>query len=477
MRFLRVPSDRIKVFLRMRPLLTGERLIDFSIADHEITVHPPKAAPSTSSFCIDKRFSFRNIFDHNVTQAEVFETVAAPLLDEFLRGSDVLIFCYGSTNAGKTYTISGNKQSPGILKRSLETIVEQKSANQSLRVSFFEIYNEIIYDLLDFSKQKEPRRLGVNNEGETEVKNLIEIEISSLAEATAAFERGEMGRHRGFTEFNPDSSRSHTICRIRLTNRRKHCCLSIVDLAGCERLSIMNSTKGSFKEACNINKSMLVLGKCIRQLKEQGASGKKTPMSYRESKLTHLFKSFFEPVNRPAQAAIVINVSPSYVQLEDTIFALQFAAEASQCVIRQTVVVQEEEEEEEPEDFQTFTRNRVKQEMDAILTRQQQCTEESIEKVILYCEKHLTHLWDCSGVLDSVAEPESREECASRRTQMAALHAENSTLLEVVNQVKHRIQIAQSQLCGIALPECGEARYPSPPCVSEELAQPPSLSD
>jgi hypothetical protein len=490
MRFLPVPTDRIKVFLRMRPLLSGEKSIDFSVSDHEITVHPPKTAPS-STFCIDKLFSFRNVFDHNVTQADVFETVAAPLLDDFLHGSDVLIFCYGSTNAGKTYTISGSKQDPGLLKRSLETIVEQKNASQSIRVSFFEIYNEIIYDLLDTSKPKESKRLGVNDEGETEVKNLIEIEISSLAEATTAFERGEAGRHRGFTEFNPDSSRSHTICRIRLTNRRKHCCLSIVDLAGCERLSIMNSSAGSFKEACNINKSMLVLGKCIRQLKEQGASGKKASISYRESKLTHLFKSFFEPINRPAQAAIVINASPSYVQLEDTIFALQFAAEASQCVIRQTIVVQEEEEEEEPEDFESLTRNRVKLEMDIVLARQQQHTEETIEKLTLCCEKHQSHVFkDQSGSIvgeneyleERVAELNSgvaqqEEEYANRSVQIAALLEENSALNEMVNQLKKRIQSAQSTRCGIALPPCGEGRYPSLPCVSEELVQPLPLPD
>jgi hypothetical protein len=491
----------------MRPLFPGERSIDFAIHENEITVHP--SCGSCSSFCIDKLFSFRTILNHTSTQSQVFETVAAPLLEEFLHGSDALIFCYGSTNAGKTYTVSGSDQNPGILKRSLETVVQGKNSNQSLHVSFIEIYNEIIYDLLDPAKQKESKRLGVNEEGEIEVKNLVEIEITSLEDATAAFRRGEVGRHRGFTEFNAESSRSHTICQLKLSDRRKHCYLSIVDLAGCERLSIMNSTAGSFREACNINKSMLVLGKCIRQMKERSATGKRNPASYRESKLTYLFKSFFEPTRRPSHAAIVINVSPSHLQLEDTIFALQFAAEASQCVIRQTTVLQEEEEEEEEEemeDFETQIRKKVRQEMEEVLVHQQQHMEENIEKLNMRCgslclshfpqfsnitsedgdgfESTLQTLTDDNQQLEAKLEElqvsivEKEKEFSSIQQDLIAAETENAALRKSIDEVKHRIEIARSgfrKIDIIQFTESVQTQLPSLPSVSEELFLPPPI--
>jgi hypothetical protein len=496
------PFDRVKVFLRIRPLFTGEKSINFSIHENEITVHPPSCSGS-STFCVDKLFSFRSILDHTITQSQVFETVAAPLVEDFLHGSDVLIFCYGSTNAGKTYTVNGTKENPGILKRSLETIVQRKLPNQSIHVSFIEIYNEIIYDLLDSSKHKDSKRLGVNEEGEIEVKNAIEIEITSLAEATAAFERGEVARHRGFTEFNAESSRSHTICRIGLSDHRKHSYLSIVDLAGCERLSIMNSTAGSFKEACNINKSMLVLGKCIRQLKERSSTGKKTPLSYRESKLTHLFKSFFEPVRRPSQAAICVNVSPSHLQLEDTIFALQFAAEASQCIIRQVVVQQEEEEEEEaPEDFETRLRRTVRQDMDAVLARQQQHTDESIDRLSMRCESlclahlcktrtddsssesELTAITKANAALEAkLAElqstiQEKERQYASVQEDLAGPAAENAELSQLVAALRQQIQATRNDFHQIDLVQY--TKFPQPPAlppVATQLLSPRPITD
>ena len=95
-------NEKVKVFLRMRKLLTGENSICFNISSNNIVVHPNSQSP-TSKFCMDKSFTFRQIFDEKASQLNVFENVALPLLPDFLDGNDVLIFCYGSTNAGKTY--------------------------------------------------------------------------------------------------------------------------------------------------------------------------------------------------------------------------------------------------------------------------------------------------------------------------------------------------------------------------------------
>jgi hypothetical protein len=371
--------DRIKVYLRMRPLLLAEKPIDYTVSENTITVHPSPFSTG-SAFCVDKSFSFRAIMDQTSTQDDVFQTVVSPLLDNFINGEDILIFCYGSTNAGKTFTITGSKRNPGVLKRSLDSILGRVHPHDLLDISVVEIYNEIIFDLLDQTNIKEPKKLCSTKTGETEVHRAVEHRIKSIDDVNLVLERTENLRHRGSTELNLESSRSHTIFRIKLTHRQKSCWLSIVDLAGCERLSVINSTVGSFKEACNINKSMLVLGKCIRQLKEQTTSSRKLPIPYRESKLTHLFKSFFEPKHRVSQASIIINTSPSMMQFEDTVFALQFAAEAAQCVIRQTQRVSSERvEEEEEEHEETVESRETPEEMEARI-RKQVCEE--MEKVL-----------------------------------------------------------------------------------------------
>ena len=331
-------DGKIKVYLRMRPLLPGERGIGYSIDSKTITINPPAASNTNStSFVADKSFTFREVMDEHATQQQVFETVAVPLLGSFMNGEDVLIFCYGTTNAGKTYTITGTSEEPGILKRSLDMVVSRllggAKTGAELYGSYVEIYNEKIYDLLNL--KEEGLRLGVTTQGDVLVRKVVECQITSIEDIDEILEKGEAGRHKGCTELNCDSSRSHTIFRLKLQQKSKTCWLSIVDLAGCERLSTADSSSDAFKEACNINKSMLVLGKCIRMLKDKHGS-RRSAMPYRESKLTHLFKSFFEPVSRPAQAAMIVNAAPAMGLIDDTIFALQLGSEASQCPIRQT---------------------------------------------------------------------------------------------------------------------------------------------
>ncbi|EAY14928.1 Kinesin motor domain containing protein [Trichomonas vaginalis G3] len=335
-------DDKIKVYLRVRPPLQDEESFDFSIEGKTIIIPPQKTA--NSSFFIDnKTFTFRSILGAHCKQSQVYQKVAEPLIKDFLAGNDVLIFCYGNTNAGKTYTVMGTDENPGILPRLLERVVpeilSQATQTTQLFATFNEIYNERIIDLLNVDKMKDTLTIGINNLGDTEIKGCTEFAIKSMEDATKVIELGLEGRHRGCTEFNEDSSRSHTVFRLKLVNGKNYSWFSVVDLAGSERVSVINSEQGSFREACNINKSMLVLGKCIRSLREQSTPGsQKIPIPYRESKLTHIFKNLFEPTKRQARAAMIINISPCIQQINDTLFALQFAAKASECSIRQVSI-------------------------------------------------------------------------------------------------------------------------------------------
>ncbi|OHS94485.1 Kinesin motor domain containing protein [Tritrichomonas foetus] len=393
---LKSQDEKIQVYLRMRPPLANERTYDYVIENDTITLKP--RGPNVSALCVDKAFSFKQVMDAGTTQEEVFETAALPLLPDFLEGDDVLIFCYGSTNAGKTFTVSGTPQNPGLLRRSLDYIVSQldneDKKGPQLYASFVEIYNERIYDLLNINKNSESLKIGVNNEGETEIKGAVEIPINNIDEVASVVQKAESGRHRGFTELNCDSSRSHTIFQLKLRRKKAHSRFYIVDLAGSERLSSISSTKGSFKEACNINKSMLVLGKCIRYLKEQGMSPAKwKQIPYRESKLTHLFKNFFEPTLRPSKAAMVINVSPAIIQIDDTVFAMQFAASASLCQIKhvERQEISESDDFEEEEDL-IMESPQPKETMEDIEQRVEQKLrkemEEYLEKVETNFRKH-----------------------------------------------------------------------------------------
>ena len=334
-------DDKIKVYLRVRPALKDEEIFDFSVNDKTITIPPQKTANS-SFFCDTKTFTFRSVLNSHSKQAQVYEKVAEPMINDFLKGNDVLIFCYGNTNAGKTYTVMGTDKNPGILLRLLNRVVPELLALEredvKLYATFNEIYNERIIDLLSDDKQKEQLTIGISNNGDTEIKGCVELPINSIKDVQNAIKLGLEGRHRGSTEFNSDSSRSHTVFRLKYVNKRGYSWLSVVDLAGSERVSVINSAHGSFREACNINKSMLVLGKCIRSLREQSTPGTpKIPIPYRESKLTHIFKNLFEPTKRQAKAAMIINISPSIQQINDTLFALQFAAKASECSIKQVI--------------------------------------------------------------------------------------------------------------------------------------------
>lgn len=461
-------EDRIKVYLRMRPLLQNETPIEYEVSENTISINPPNNN-ANSKFCMNKSFSFREIFDSNSNQTDVFNTVALPLLPDFLNGHDVLIFCYGSTNAGKTFTISGNKGNPGLLERSLDYIVTSLESNlgnhsQQLYASFFEIYNERIYDLLDINRNFSVAslKLGINRFGETEVKGITELPVASLKDANDVVSKAENGRHKGTTELNTDSSRSHTIFQLRIKVQNRKCSnpqtyavFSVVDLAGSERLSSMNSAIGSFKEACSINKSMLVLGKCIRKLKQQTIIHHRNSMSnnnssitnensditiknainspiinnssscnlnnslfsnnnnssnnptalcqvpYRESKLTHLFKNFFEPICRPSKAAMVINISPANIQYDDTIFALQFAAEASQCAIREVekpIQIQMADDDEEFDEFDNRLESiesrieaKIREEMEAFLDKKENEYKERLERFNLTCSSCSSH--------------------------------------------------------------------------------------
>ncbi|KAH0787924.1 Kinesin motor domain containing protein [Histomonas meleagridis] len=212
------------------------------------------------------------------------------------------------------------------------------SSFNKMKVSCIEIFNEKLYDLFDLTyksqKQAKTQKTSLNlsrdNNGKTIVENAQEYEINEESEIDHILEIVNAERHMAETLSNKRSSRSHVIFRITLERSFGNpICISIVDLAGCERTKALENSR--IKESVNINKSMMVLGRCIRSL-----ASHKQAVPYRESLITRLFKDFFESPGKCAIAAVLVNVTPSIEQFEDTSFSLSFAVDASNCTTTST---------------------------------------------------------------------------------------------------------------------------------------------
>lgn len=334
---VRLPNARenaFSVFLRVRPLCNGEKDGCISLDGSTVLLH-------SATFGTTQSFEYKMAFGPECGQAEVFEQSIDQLLPVCAEGRDLLFFAYGITGSGKTFSIQGTDDNPGLLPRTLLRIMEMTKSGvngfsvfTAMKVSCFEIFNEKIYDLLDVSyktqKQgksfvKNPLSISRGADGKTIVENLQEFQISDESQIDGILKTVKAERHIASTTFNRSSTRSHVVFKIVLNREgKKSVCISIVDLAGSERTKNLDNSR--IQESVNINKSNLVLGKCIRSL-----AAHQQAIPYRESLLTRIFKDFFESPGRCAVAAVLVNITPSIDQFEETEFSLNFAGEASNC--------------------------------------------------------------------------------------------------------------------------------------------------
>lgn len=225
-------------------------------------------------------------------------------------------FAYGQTGSGKTFTMIGNDDNPGLYSLAVEDVFNHKKSNQRIFVSFYEIYCSNLYDLINKRTKlilREDAQANVN------VIGLLETEVSSAAELMRCVDIGDGNRITSSTNANYDSSRSHAILQIRVTENEKPLGkLSFIDLAGNERGADADvKDKQTRLDGAEINKSLLALKECIRAL-DQG--GKHTP--FRGSKLTLVLKDSFVGNCR---TMMIGNVAPSTSCCELTLNTLRYA--------------------------------------------------------------------------------------------------------------------------------------------------------
>uniref|UniRef100_A0A8C1YNG6 Kinesin family member 4 n=1 Tax=Cyprinus carpio TaxID=7962 RepID=A0A8C1YNG6_CYPCA len=289
----------------------------------------------------DKAFTYDYVFDPTAEQEEVFNTAVSPLLSGLFRGYNATVLAYGQTGSGKTFSMGGtytsdqeNKSTVGVIPRVIRRIFQEKSrcadCELLLAVSYLEIYNEEILDLLYTSKDKPIISIREDPKDGIKIVGLTEKEVFNAHEMVGCLELGNSARTVGSTAMNAASSRSHAIFTISLEQRRKGdksdvmvSKLHLVDLAGSERQKKTKAEGDRLKEGISINRGLLCLGNVISALGDESKKGTFVP--YRDSKLTRLLQ---DSLGGNSHTLMIACVSPADSNIEETINTLRYADRA-----------------------------------------------------------------------------------------------------------------------------------------------------
>ncbi|KAG8574896.1 hypothetical protein GDO81_009382 [Engystomops pustulosus] len=410
-------KDPVGVYCRVRPLSPPDQECCIEVINETtVQLHPPDGCRvNRNGEFKETQYSFKQVFGTQVTQKDLFDVVAKPLVEDVIRGKNGLLFTYGVTGSGKTFTMTGSPGQGGLLPRCLHMIFNSISDFQAKRyvfktddkngievqnevdallerqkrdaqpqlvtrtplsrqrpepefadminiedsckveeidedsvysvfVSYIEIYNNYIYDLLeevpiDPIKPKPPQSkiLREDQNHNMYVAGCTEVEVKSTEEAFDVFWKGQKRRRIANTQLNRESSRSHSVFMIKLAQapldadgdhvlQEKEQVtvsqLSLVDLAGSERTNRTKAEGSRLREAGNINQSLMTLRTCIEALRENQMCGTNKMVPYRDSKLTHLFKNYFDGEGK---VRMIVCVNPKADDHEESLQVMRFA--------------------------------------------------------------------------------------------------------------------------------------------------------
>ncbi|XP_029283281.1 kinesin-like protein KIF23 isoform X4 [Cottoperca gobio] len=409
-------KDPVGVYCRIRPLgAEDEECCVEMISSSTIQLHPPDGLKANrNGEYKETQYSFKKVFGINTTQMELFEDVAKPLIEDLIHCKNGLLFTYGVTGSGKTFTMTGSPGEGGLLPRSLDMLFNsigpfqakrfvfkpddkngmeiqgqvdallerQKRDSQhsvpktpssrqkaepefadmisseeacksenvdedccySVFVSYIEIYNNYIYDLLEDApfdpirpKPPQSKILREDQNHNMYVAGCTEVEVKSTEEAFEVFWKGQKKRRIANTELNRESSRSHSVFTVKLAqapldadgdhilqdkNQVNVSQLCLVDLAGSERTSRTRAEGSRLREAGNINQSLMTLRTCMEVLRENQMCGTNKMVPYRDSKVTHLFKNYFDGEGK---VRMIVCVNPKADDYDETMLVMRFA--------------------------------------------------------------------------------------------------------------------------------------------------------
>ncbi|XP_068932258.1 kinesin-like protein KIF18B [Petaurus breviceps papuanus] len=284
----------------------------------------------------DLKFVFDRVFAETATQQEVFQHTTHSILDGVLQGYNCSVFAYGATGAGKTHTMLGGEGDPGIMYLTMMELYQRLEARRQekcyeILISYQEVYNEQIYDLLD---PKGALAIREDPDKGVVVQGLSFHQPTSAEQLLEMLTRGNRNRKQHPTDANVTSSRSHAVFQIYvkqqdcvpgLTQTLQVAKMSLIDLAGSERASNTHATGERLREGANINRSLLALINVLNALAD--AKGRKSHVPYRDSKLTRLLK---DSIGGNCRTVMIAAVSPSALAYEDTYNTLKYADRAKE---------------------------------------------------------------------------------------------------------------------------------------------------
>ena len=335
-------ENTVKVIIRTRPTQHfATNNIRINLNDDTISVFIPRNQKEGLINNQKEQWSFH--FDkilHNVPQEEVFEYTMNDIIKSSVLGYNGTIFAYGQTGSGKTFTISGapsNFAYRGIIPRSISRLFNEISTKPeydfNIQISYLEIYNEIMFDLLPedgkFIGERANIEFQEDNKGNVSVKGLSKHKVTNEEECFNLLFEGESNRTISEHKLNQGSSRSHCLFMIQLEMKSKIestekimvSKLNFVDLAGSERVKKTGSTGVTLKEATYINRSLTFLEQVVVALTERkGRANDHVP--YRQSKLTHILK---DSIGGNCKTVMVANIWPEEQFLQETLSTLNFA--------------------------------------------------------------------------------------------------------------------------------------------------------
>ncbi|VFR02238.1 unnamed protein product [Cuscuta campestris] len=412
-------SGRVRVAVRLRPRNAEEMEADADFSDCvELQPELKRLKLRRNNWDTDT-YEFDEVLTEFASQKRVYEAVAKPVVESVLEGYNGTIMAYGQTGTGKTYTVGrlGEEDASdrGIMVRAMEDILAEISLqNDSVSVSYLQLYMEAIQDLLDptnynISIVEDPKT------GDVSVPGATTVEIRDQKNFVQLLQLGEAHRYAANTKLNTESSRSHAILMVHVKRQVKGnssaICnengtsqltktleaptvrgskLIVVDLAGSERID--KSDKGSdthiLEEAKSINLSLTALGKCINALAENNSH-----VPVRDSKLTRLLRDSF---GGTARTSLVITIGPSPHHRAETASTIYFGQRAMK--VENMLKIKEEF------DYKSLSR-RLEFQLETLIAeheRQRKSFQDEIERIAQEAQNRITEAErNCAELLEN----------------------------------------------------------------------------
>jgi len=285
-------------------------------------------------------FRFDNLVLGDENTSALYSENVYPVVRAAMDGYNGTVFAYGQTGSGKTYTMSGTPDEPGVIPCAVNDVFlmirDAPKREFLLRVSYLEIYNETLRDLLADPKKREKAPRIVEEKGRIVLSGMREEIVTAPSEVMALLERGQAARHVGATDWNTRSSRSHCVFQITIESREQSedahrevrvSQLNLIDLAGSERAATEMARR---KEGAFINKSLLTLGTVIAKLTET-QTGADAHIPYRDSKLTRLLQT---SLSGDARVAVICTITLSRSHAAETLSTLKFGRRCKMVVTK-----------------------------------------------------------------------------------------------------------------------------------------------